>query len=337
MTSPKTKTWQTELIEAVTCPEELIRLLELDPSLLPAAKEAAKRFPLKVPRHFVARMQKGNVHDPLLQQVLPIHDELTVTPGYVADPLDEKTYNPIPGVLHKYHGRVLLTVVGTCAINCRYCFRRHFPYENNNPGKKGWERALQYIRETPSLSEVILSGGDPLVADDDILKKFVEDLAQIPHVTRLRIHTRLPIVLPSRITPELVAWTTATRLKIIVVTHSNHPHEINPDVRLALRRLSDANIPLLNQTVLLKGINDSVELLCELSETLFSAGILPYYLHVLDKVQGAAHFDMGRKTAKELHWGMSQRLSGYLVPKLVCEQPGAPAKLSLESGELYTA
>jgi EF-P beta-lysylation protein EpmB len=241
--------------------------------------------------------------------------------------------NPVPGLLHKYQGRVLLTFVGTCGINCRYCFRRHFPYGDNNPGTEGWERALNYIAHDTSIDEVILSGGDPLVANDKTLRVFSEKLNAIPHIKRLRIHSRMPIVLPERISPDFIQWISELKQKPVLVTHCNHPQEINEAVKDAMHALSKVGVVLLNQAVLLKGINDDVDTLVDLSETLFAAGIQPYYLHLLDKVQGSAHFDLAEKRAQTLHWELSQRLSGYLVPKLVYEKAGAPAKLSLE---LYT-
>jgi EF-P beta-lysylation protein EpmB len=329
----KISAWQTALSNAITDPHELLQMLELDASLLDAAKAAGRVFPLKVPRGFVARMEKGNLNDPLLQQVLPLGAELVETPGFHQDPLQEADVNPIPGLLHKYKGRVLLTFVGTCGINCRYCFRRHFPYGENNPGMEGWEKALSYIAKDPTIDEVILSGGDPLVANDKTLRVFSEKLNAIPHIKRLRIHSRMPIVLPERITPEFIQWVSELKQKPVLVTHCNHPQEINQAVKEAMRELTAVGVVLLNQAVLLKGINDDAGTLADLSETLFAAGIQPYYLHLLDKVQGSAHFDMTQKRAQSLHWELSQRLSGYLVPKLVYEKGGAPAKLSLE---LYT-
>jgi EF-P beta-lysylation protein EpmB len=328
--------WQTALMNAVTEPKELLTLLQLEDELLKPANTAAKLFPLKVPHSFIARMEKKNIHDPLLRQVLPLGAELEQIAGFSADPLQEATFNPVKGLLHKYHGRVLLTYVATCAINCRYCFRREFPYKKNNPGSLGWNEALDYIACDPSINEVILSGGDPLVANDNQLKSLIEKLALIPHVTRLRIHSRMPVVLPERITPEFIAALTATRLKPVMVIHCNHPQEINHDVKLAMQQLTEAGILLLNQSVLLKGVNDQAEILIALSEALFAAGVQPYYLHVLDKVRGTAHFDLNRQTAIELYQAMRQRLPGYLVPKLVSEQPGALSKSLVENLELCT-
>jgi len=334
--SYKTALWQQDLIEAITDPKELLELLEIDLELLPAAIAATKLFPLKVPRGFLSRIKKNDLNDPLLKQILPLGAELEEVFGYEKDPLKESSVNPIPGLLHKYSGRVLLTLVGTCAINCRYCFRRHFPYEKNNPGTAGWDRALEYIAADPSITEVILSGGDPLVVSDSLLQTFSEKLAHIRHVKRLRIHSRLPIVLPTRITEEFTQWIATVPFKTILVVHANHPHEISTEVKKALQTLSKVGITLLNQTVLLKDVNDNAETLVQLSEALFDAGVQPYYLHVLDKVQGTAHFDLSHEAAEQLHWEMSQQISGFLVPKLVCEQPGAPAKLPLLRREFYT-
>jgi EF-P beta-lysylation protein EpmB len=332
--SDKTKRWQTSLIEAVTDPVELIELLQLDPALLESAQAAARLFPLKVPRSFIARMKKGDANDPLLRQVLPLGAELLSTPGYVKDPLQEKAVNPVSGLLHKYASRVLLTLTSACGVNCRYCFRRHFDYENNTPGTAGWEEALQYIANDTTINEVILSGGDPLVVPDLRLAQLTQKLATIPHVKRLRLHSRMPIVMPERVTEELVQSITHPALKTILVLHCNHPQEINHEVIEAMQLLK--GIVLLNQAVLLKGINDEVETLISLSENLFEAGIQPYYLHVLDKVDGTAHFDLELETATRLHSELANRLSGYLIPKLACEQPGAPAKTLLNSSSFYT-
>ncbi len=320
--------WQTALINAVTQPDELLRLLDLGPSWLDGARHAATLFPLKVPHGFIRRMQKGNIHDPLLRQVLPIGAELLEIPGFTTDPLQE-TDNAIPGLLHKYQGRVLLTLTGTCAIHCRFCFRRHFPYSKNNPGTEGWKAALNYIANDPTITEVILSGGDPLSLSDAILDRFIQSLSAISHVKRLRFHSRLPIVLPERITPDLIQLLTKSRLSIVFVVHCNHPQEIDASVKSAMQNLSATNITLLNQSVLLKGINDHADILTELSESLFDMGVLPYYLHVLDKVQGTAHFDTPLDTAHLLHAQIAARLPGYLVPRLVREDPGAPAKTLL--------
>jgi EF-P beta-lysylation protein EpmB len=323
--------WQQALSSAITDPEELINLLELDYAFLEPAKKATALFPLKIPRAFLSRIKKGNPYDPLLLQFLPLGLELEDHSGFTKDPLNELAVNPEKGLLHKYRGRVLLTLTSVCGVNCRFCFRRHFPYEDNNPGTTGWEKTLEYIAKDKSISEVILSGGDPLVASDNLLNQFSKKLALIPHIKRLRIHSRMPIVLPERICDEFLQWIKESPLKIILVTHSNHPNEINEDVKMAMQKLQEAKVTLLNQSVLLKKINDDAKTLIHLSEALFEAGILPYYLHVLDKVQGSAHFDMAREKAFTLHQEMSACLPGFLVPKLVCEQPGAQAKTPIVS------
>ncbi len=320
--------WQTAMANAVTDPAILLDLLALDSALLKPAQKAAKLFGLRVPHSFIQRMEKGNPNDPLLLQVLPLHAELNPILGFSADPLgeQEKKYNILPGLLHKYHGRVLITLVGSCGINCRYCFRREFPYENNNPGKKGWDKILTYISERPDITEVILSGGDPLVGSDDFLKSFCDQLLQIPHVTTLRIHSRMPIVIPERITDSLINYLRDYPLRKILVLHTNHPNEINSEVILALKKLSLINMTLLNQSVLLKNINANSKTLTSLSEKLWSMGVLPYYLHLLDKVSGTAHFDIGEITAKKLVGKLQENLPGYLVPKLVREVPGEKHK-----------
>jgi EF-P beta-lysylation protein EpmB len=330
------ESWQIALQMAITDPAELFQLLDLDQQYLEKAYAAAKLFPLKVPRGLIDRMQKKNIDDPILRQILPLGVEEDKKEGYSKDPLKEKNVNPIPGLLHKYHGRVLLTLTGVCGINCRFCFRRHFPYADNNPGTAGWDDALRYIAADSSIVEVILSGGDPLILNDFLLNEFSQKLANIPHLKRLRIHSRMPIVLPERITPAFIDWCRHSSLKMILVTHCNHPQELDMRVRHAMQCLIKAGVTILNQTVLLKGVNDRTDILIELSEALFESNILPYYLHTLDKVEGTAHFDIDRKRAEALHWQIMQQLPGFLVPKLVCEEAGAPAKLSLASFNLFT-
>lgn len=322
------KNWQTLLKEVITDPATLLDQLELNPNLLPAAQRVAKLFPLRVPTGFIKRIQKNNPCDPLLLQVLPLAAEESVKEDFSQDPLQEQVVNPLPGLLHKYHGRVLLTITGACAINCRYCFRRHFPYSENIPGTV-WQDILAYIQADTSIKEVIFSGGDPLLANDNYLGKCMEDLANIAHVTILRIHSRLPIVLPERITPNFLDLLSRTRLQTIMVTHSNHANECDQSVKTAMESLRQRKIIVLNQAVLLKGVNDNLAALINLSERLLACGILPYYLHVLDKVQGAAHFAVSEEKAKELMSALRERLPGYLVPKCVYEQSGAASKLPL--------
>lgn len=321
--------WQAELARAVTDPQELLREVGLGPEWLRAARAAAGAFPLKVPRGFIGRMRRGDPHDPLLRQVLPLAEELIEVAGFGADPVGDRAALRAPGVLHKYHGRVLLTATGACAVHCRYCFRREFPYPEANASVDGFRAALDYIAADTSLHEVILSGGDPLTLSDRRLAEFVRALEAIPQVTRLRLHTRLPVVLPERIDRGLLAWLGDTRLATIVVIHANHAQELDERVHAALAALTEAGVTLLNQSVLLRGVNDSAAALAGLSEALFAAGALPYYLHNLDRVTGAAHFEVDEQRARAIHAELSTLLPGYLVPRLVREQPGAPAKLPL--------
>lgn len=319
----QSKSWQEELAELVTDPAELLTLLELPHSLLPEARAAASAFPLRVTRSFINRIQPANPADPLLLQVLPLGIELDPADGFSSDPLEEEQSNPVPGIVHKYHGRLLLIAASQCAINCRYCFRRHFDYQSNSLSRSQWQQALAYIAADDSLSEVILSGGDPLVVGDRQLAWLIGELERIPHVRRLRIHSRLPIVLPSRITDALVNTLTTSRLQIITVVHCNHANEIDIHVQMALRRLKSASDALLNQAVLLKTINDTADSLRALNERLFENGVLPYYLHLLDKVSGAAHFQVEHSVALALHKQLQATSPGYLVPKLVREDAGA--------------
>lgn len=321
--------WQSALKDVITSPAELLDVLDLNSSLLSAAEQSAKLFPLRVPRSFVSRIQKGNPDDPLLRQILPLTEEEMIVPGFSQDPLNEKSTNPVPGLLHKYNGRVLILLAGACAINCRYCFRRHFPYQDNLSGGKSWVTILDYIAADPSIYEVIFSGGDPLLAHDKYLERCIHDLAAIPHLKTLRIHSRLPIVLPQRITPEFASMLTATRLQASMVIHCNHANELDHSMAMAIDHLRQKKIIVLNQSVLLRGVNDTVQTLIELSQRLFEFGVLPYYLNLLDKVQGAAHFAVNEEQAKVLVTGMREKLSGYLVPRLVKEQAGAAFKLPL--------
>lgn len=318
--------WQTELSQSFTSVDELLAELEIDGTQLSTCQQAAKQFPLRVPRAFVQRMEKGNSNDPLLAQVLPIKAEMQLDPAYSTDPLDESSHNPIAGIVHKYRNRLLLIVSPACAINCRYCFRRHFPYQENRQSRAQWLQALTYIRSNTDINEVIFSGGDPLAANDQFLGWLTEQITAILHIKRLRIHTRLPVVIPSRINESFLRWATGSRLKPIVVLHINHSNEIDGDVAQAVARLHDAGIKVLNQTVLLKGINDSTDTLNALSERLFDCGITPYYLHLLDPVQGASHFDIDESRAREIYRELQTILPGFLLPRLVREVPGKSSK-----------
>jgi EF-P beta-lysylation protein EpmB len=320
------KNWQQQLAEAFTDIEELCAYLNLSIEQLPVTKEAAKTFALKVPRSFAEAIDKGNPHDPLLRQVLPIRDEMQVYPGYSDNPVGDLEAAQEAGVLHKYHGRVLLINTGSCAINCRYCFRRSFPYADLQLGKEKEIAALRYIRENPDIAEVILSGGDPLLLSDDRLQRLFRQIAGIAHVKRIRIHSRLPIVLPARITPSLLDLLTQSAKPVVLVVHCNHPNEITERVAKVCRSLKQQGIVLLNQSVLLRGVNDNAADLVALSECLFDCGVMPYYLHLLDKVSGAGHFEVGEVEALELIRQMQAALPGYLVPKLVKEIAGADSK-----------
>lgn len=321
--------WQQDLAEAVRDPAELLQMLELSPDLLAPALRAGRDFPLRVPRSYVARMRKGDPDDPLLRQVLPLAAEDVQSPGFITDPVGDLQAMPRPGLLHKYHGRALLITTGACAVHCRYCFRRHFPYGEANPAAGQWQAALDHIAGDPSLKEIILSGGDPLSLSDARLAALAEQLAAIPHVRRLRIHTRLPIVLPSRVNQELTGWLTDSPLQKVLVVHANHAREIDAETAKALRDLKNCDVTLLNQSVLLRGVNDSAETLAALSETLYEVGVLPYYLHLLDKVQGAAHFDVPEVEARRLLTLLRDRLPGYLVPRLVREIEGEASKRAI--------
>ncbi len=316
---PEIRSWQYELRHAINNPLELLELVGLSNSELKLATQT--KFKLKVPRGYVARMRYADINDPLLRQVLPLIDETEEVEGFNFDPVGDFAAEKVPGLLQKYHGRVLLVTTAACAIHCRYCFRQHFDYKALNT-----KSILDEIASDSSIKEVILSGGDPLNIIDSRLSELAYSLSEIPHVKRLRLHTRLPIVLPERVTDELLNWLTATKLQPVIVIHANHANEIDEQVCLALTKLVDAGITVLNQSVLLRGINDKATDLIELSETLFSCRVLPYYLHVLDKVQGAAHFEVAAETATMLLEQMRKALPGYLVPRLVREVAGMEFK-----------
>ncbi len=322
-----TPAWHRELVDAVADPAELLRMLNLDPALLPAARRAAALFPLRAPRGYIARMRPGDPTDPLLLQVLPLGAETEPAPGFDSDPLHERAALKAPALLHKYHGRALLLVTGACGVHCRYCCRREFPYRTAGAGR--WRQALAYLAADPSLNEVILSGGDPLTLSNGRFSVLLEALSAIPHLRRLRIHSRQPIVLPQRVDAGLAQLLRDFRCKTVLVVHANHPQELDPTVALALQRLAAAGVTLLNQAVLLKGVNDAAATLAALSEKLFDTGVLPYYLHLLDPVRGAAHFQVEETRAVALVAELRRRLPGYLAPRLVREDAGKPAKTLL--------
>lgn len=318
--------WQQAWREAVRDPRELLALLGLQDAALAVSEEAAAQFALRVPRGFVARMRHGDPHDPLLRQVLPLDAELRAAPGFGLDAVGDGAAKAGHGVIHKYAGRALLVATGSCAVNCRYCFRRHFPYAEETAAAGGWREALAVIAGDPTIEEVLLSGGDPLSLATSKLAELTDALRSIPHVRRLRIHTRLPIVLPERVDAELCAWLAALPWPVAIVVHANHANEFDASVDAAMRALRDAGAVLLNQAVLLRGVNDTVDTLAALAERGFAAGVLPYYLHQLDRVAGAAHFEVDDATALALHAALVARQSGYLVPRLVREVAGDASK-----------
>ncbi|MEG3190731.1 EF-P beta-lysylation protein EpmB [Lysobacter sp. D1-1-M9] len=327
--APVQPRWQQLWRDAVRDPRELLALLGLGQVAMGISDAAAAQFPLRVPRGFVARMRRSDPADPLLRQVLPLDDELRPIPGFSLDAVGDSAAKAADGVIRKYHGRALLVSTGSCAVHCRYCFRRHFPYAEESAAAAGWRGAIDLIGADASIEEVILSGGDPWSLATAKLAELTDALAAVPHLKRLRIHTRLPVVLPERIDRALLDWLAHLPWPVTVVLHANHAAEFDASVDAALAQLRAAGATLLNQAVLLAGVNDSVDALAALSERGFEAGVLPYYLHQLDRVQGAAHFEVPDEQARRLHAGLAARLSGYLVPKLVREVAGDSGKRPL--------
>lgn len=348
--------WQLALGQSIRDPLELLAALDISPRKMNLGADIeyeevngegskfphdSRHFPLRVPWEFVGKMEKGNIEDPLLLQVLPQARENCQVPGYTQDPLREQAEQVGPGVIYKYRGRILLVTTGACAVHCRYCFRRHFPYGESNPSRGDWRWAIEAVASQPEAEEVILSGGDPLSLPDDRLAHLVRELEAIPHVKRIRIHTRMPTILPQRICASLLEWLNNLKeypkkqdaLQVVMVVHVNHAQEIGRTRQHIqgfsenMAKLSAAGVTLLNQAVLLKGVNDSVAIQAALAEALFAAGILPYYLHQLDPVQGAAHFDVSDQDAKEIMTGLRARLPGYLVPRLVRDIGGEASKV----------
>lgn len=322
--------WQSQLSDLITDPSELLSLLELSSEqLLSGAILASEKFKLRVPRAFVGKMNAKNPLDPLLLQVLPHHLELEEHPEFVTDPLGEEAANQLPGVLHKYKSRFLLTLTGACAVHCRYCFRRHFPYQENLPKNEDWLNIKNYIEANPNINEIILSGGDPLTLSNRKLALWLERLSSLKQIEILRIHSRVPIVIPNRIDEQLISLLKNSRLRIVLVVHSNHASELDDFTCSKLLQLSDHHITVLNQAVLLKGVNDSAQTLIDLSYRLFEARVMPYYLHVLDKVKGAQPFDLESSKIDDIYRDVLANLPGYLVPKLVREIAGEKNKTPL--------
>lgn len=323
------KGWQQHWREAIRDPRELLAMLGLEALASRISDAAAAQFPLRVPRDFVARMRHGDPHDPLLRQVLPLDDEARIVPGFDLDAVGDAAARAGTGVIRKYRGRALLVATGSCAVHCRYCFRRHFPYGEESASRGDWQDAVDLIRADTGIDEVILSGGDPWSLANAKLASLTDALRGIPHLRRLRIHTRLPIVLPERVDEELLAWLRGLPWPLAIVVHANHAHEFDAGVDEAMARLRGTGATVLNQAVLLRGVNDSVEALADLCERSHAAGVLPYYLHQLDRVAGTAHFEVDDDEARRLHAALAARLSGYLVPRLVREVAGDPGKRPL--------
>ena len=321
-----TPRWQTELADSFTDPTELLSYLGLKPDNPTVMGEAGSAFPFRVTKAYAERIRKGDRQDPLLRQILPVGDELKVVPGFAGDPVGDLGALTQPGVLQKYAGRALLVTTGACAIHCRYCFRREFPYDGHQLTKSRELAALESLASDSSIHEIILSGGDPLVLSNDRLAGIIESIQQIPQVRRLRFHSRLPLVLPNRIDLELLSLLSECRLQVVMVIHANHPNELDDTVKEAIQAMIQSGIHVLNQSVLLRGINDNSACLVELSEKLFEYGALPYYLHLLDRAGGTAHFEVPEARARQLMDEVRKQLPGYLVPRLVRETSGAPYK-----------
>ncbi len=326
---PRETDWQRALAQAIRDLPTLLSRLNLPLDLLGTITPEQSGFPLLVPESYMRRIRPGDPQDPLLLQVLPVTAEHINLPEFVDDPVGDEQAKSAPGLLQKYHGRALLITHGSCAVNCRYCFRRHYPYGEQPKSLEDWEPALQTISEDPTVSEVILSGGDPLILSDRKLKVLLSRLEEIPHLRRLRIHSRIPIVLPERMTEELLTMLTSQRLQTVMVVHANHPRELTGDCADALEQMKKAGLMMLNQAVLLRGVNDSVDVLAELCERCIDVGVLPYYLHQLDRVRGASHFEVPLETGRELVMQLRARLPGYAVPRYVAEIPGSSSKTAL--------
>ncbi len=326
------KLWKKELARSIKAPNALADALQLSSEQQAGMQGAHQSFPVRVPLGWMARINQNDSNDPLLRQVFPHADELLDVVGFTDDPLGESSSMPYRGILHKYRGRALLIASAACAIHCRYCFRRHFSYQDATPTTEQWAQAFSYLESHGDISEVILSGGDPLTLNNDRLFQLMQRLEKIPHIRRLRLHTRTPIALPSRVDHEFVERLSQLqkKIKVVVVLHVNHANEIDAHVSDSILKIRQTGVALLNQSVLLRGVNDSVDALERLSEKLFSVDVLPYYLHLLDRVQGAAHFEVNRAEAVDLMVALQRRLPGYLVPKLVQENVGEPFKTLID-------
>lgn len=324
--SDSTSSWQEEIAQSLRTKKELVEMLELSTDNFSTVADGEQQFPIRATTSYIHRIEKGNSDDPLLKQIMPSVDELDIVDGYGTDPVGDSGAICGNGVLQKYHGRVLLITTSACGIHCRYCFRRHYPYRDHTLSASNAMDAIDQIRSDHTIHEVILSGGDPLMLSNNRLNKLISKLETIPHLQTLRIHSRMAVILPSRIDSSLLTLLKETRLKVVMVIHSNHPNELDRDVESSLRAIGDSRVTLLNQSVLLKGVNDRVSTLESLSHRLFECGVLPYYLHMLDRVQGSHHFEVPESTASLLLEELGSLLPGYLVPKLVREIEGEPRK-----------
>jgi len=321
--------WQRELRDSIRDPRRLVEVLGLPAELAAEASAADADFPLFVPPSYLRRIEPGNPADPLFRQVWPAAAETESAAGFTDDPVEDAAFALRPGLLQKYAGRALMVVTGACAIHCRYCFRRHFPYDESPPSERVWAGAVEAVRDDPAIEEIILSGGDPLTVVDARLARLAEQFAAIPHLRRLRIHSRLPVMIPSRVNDELLAWLAGTKLTPVMVIHSNHAQELDAEVAAALRRLREAGVLLLNQAVLLGGVNDTADAQADLNLRLIDLGVTPYYLNQLDRVRGSAHFEVSIERGREIMTELRRRLPGYAVPRYVQDQPGAANKVVL--------
>ena len=329
--NPVDPNWQKELANSFNSPETLLAYLGFDVKAHTKDNHARNLFAVRVPRFFADLMAKNDLNDPLLKQVMPVADEFVVDPDFSTDPLEEQQSSE-QGMLHKYHNRVLLMVRGGCAVNCRYCFRRHFPYAEHHNNKADWLEVFKQIGSDPNIDEIILSGGDPLMANDDYLLWMLQQINLIPSIKRVRIHSRLPVVLPYRITEQFLQLCQQAQQQIIMVLHINHPQEISAELADKVALLIQVGVTVLNQAVMLRGINDSTDTQMALNETLFTHRIQPYYLHLFDKVQGAAHFAISDERAVAIMRDVMTKQSGYMVPKLVREIGGEASKTPVDLG-----
>ncbi|MCG8033791.1 MAG: EF-P beta-lysylation protein EpmB [Candidatus Thiodiazotropha taylori] len=322
--------WRKALADGFTDVPSLLEYLQIEPSAVSDHIRASRQFSLRVPKVFATLMRKGYPDDPLLLQVLPSASEMDLADGFSTDPVGDHMAGQSPGLLQKYHGRILIITTGACAVHCRYCFRRHYPYTGATATNSQWRHIIDYLETNPAVEEVILSGGDPLMISDDKLERWLAQLEALPQIKRLRIHTRLPVVLPQRITAELLSVLKRCPINKVMVIHANHPNELSPAVAEGMKRVAASDVTLLNQSVLLKGVNDHCDTLVRLSNRLFEIGVLPYYLHLLDRVEGAAHFELEKTAILRLQQQLMTELPGYLMPRMVREIAGVLYKTPIQ-------